>query len=55
MAFSSFGEFLAMGQHGAYVWPAYCIVVAAVIAIHILVRLRQKKLRATLAALKDAP
>lgn len=53
MAFFSFSEFLAMGKHGAFVWPAYAIVVTAIIAIHILVRLRQKKLRATLQNLKD--
>lgn len=55
MAFSSFAEFLAMGKHGAFVWSAYAIVVFAVIAIHIFVRLRQKRLRATLANLKDNP
>ena len=25
MSFSSFGEFLAMGNHGAYVWSSYAI------------------------------
>ncbi|QKZ06022.1 MULTISPECIES: heme exporter protein CcmD [Pseudomonas] len=29
MNFASFGDFLAMGHHGAYVWSAYgiCLVV----------------------------
>jgi len=29
MSFASFGDFLAMGSHGAYVWSAYgiCLVV----------------------------
>ncbi|MEX6503032.1 heme exporter protein CcmD [Pseudomonas zhanjiangensis] len=25
MSFNSFGEFLAMGNHGAYVWSSYAI------------------------------
>lgn len=53
MAFDSFGEFLAMGKHGAFVWPTYGIVVLSLVAIHIAVRLRQKKLRTTLQHLKD--
>lgn len=55
MAFSSFGEFLAMGKHGAFVWSAYGIVILALLLIHVWVRLRQKKLRSTLQNLKDNP
>lgn len=55
MAFSSFSEFFAMGKHGAFVWSAYAIVVMAIIAAHIFVRLRQRKLRALLQQLKDTP
>ncbi|WP_040262350.1 heme exporter protein CcmD [Pseudomonas massiliensis] len=31
MSFSSLGDFLAMGRHGAYVWSAYgvCLVMLA--------------------------
>jgi heme exporter protein D len=31
MSFTSFGEFLAMGSHGAYVWSAYAISVAVLV------------------------
>lgn len=53
MAFSSFAEFLAMGKHGAFVWSAYAIAVAAIVAMQILVRLRQRRLRQTLKNLKE--
>ncbi len=31
MSFDSLGEFLAMGQHGLYVWSAYGICLVVVI------------------------
>jgi heme exporter protein D len=43
MNFSSFGEFLAMGTHGPYVWSAYAIslaVLALNVALPILARRR---------------
>ena len=54
MAFSSFSEFLAMGNHGAFVWSAYAIVVIFLILAHLLVRLRHQKLRNTLENLKES-
>jgi heme exporter protein D len=43
MSFASFAEFLAMGNHGAYVWSAYGIslaVLALNVALPILARRR---------------
>ncbi|MDX5373800.1 MAG: heme exporter protein CcmD [Pseudomonadaceae bacterium] len=43
MSFESFGEFLAMGNHGSYVWSAYAIslaVLALNVALPILARRR---------------
>ncbi|WP_437884288.1 heme exporter protein CcmD [Pseudomonas sp. LRF_L74] len=43
MSFSSFADFIAMGQHGPYVWTAYGIGVAVVllnVALPILARRR---------------
>ncbi|AMO75282.1 heme exporter protein D [Pseudomonas citronellolis] len=43
MSFHSFGEFLAMGHHGPYVWSAYAIslvVLAINVAAPILARKR---------------
>jgi len=43
MSFASFSEFLAMGNHGAYVWSAYGIslaVLALNVALPILARRR---------------
>lgn len=43
MSFESFGEFLAMGHHGPYVWSAYGIslaVLALNVALPILARWR---------------
>ena len=34
MSFESFGEFLAMGNHGPYVWSAYAISLA-VLALNV--------------------
>ncbi|MBU1329083.1 MAG: heme exporter protein CcmD [Gammaproteobacteria bacterium] len=43
MSFASFGEFLAMGNHGPYVWSAYAISLAVIglnVALPILARRR---------------
>ncbi|CAD5109351.1 heme exporter protein CcmD [Zestomonas carbonaria] len=43
MSFASFGEFLAMGQHGLYVWTAYGIslgVLVLNVALPLLARRR---------------
>ena len=43
MSFATFGEFLAMGHHGLYVWSAYgiCLVVLALnVAAPLLARRR---------------
>ena len=43
MSFTSFGEFLAMGNHGPYVWSAYGIsllVLALNVVLPILARRR---------------
>ena len=43
MSFSTFGEFLAMGHHGPYVWSAYGIsllVLAVNVAAPLLARRR---------------
>ncbi|KFX70228.1 hemagglutination activity protein [Pseudomonas taeanensis MS-3] len=42
MSFASFGEFLAMGNHGAYVWSAYAISVA-VLAINVALPLMARR------------
>jgi heme exporter protein D len=31
MSFSSFGEFIAMGHHGLYVWSAYGVSLAVLL------------------------
>ena len=55
MFFDSFNEFLAMGRHAPYVWSAYAISLSAIIIAHVAVRLRQRRLKRTLEALKVAP
>ncbi len=43
MSFGSFGEFLAMGNHGVYVWSSYAIslaVLALNVALPLLARRR---------------
>lgn len=42
MSFASFNEFLAMGQHGLYVWSAYGITLA-VLLINVLSPLLARK------------
>lgn len=42
MSFSSFGEFLAMGTHGPYVWAAYGISLL-VLAINLALPLRASR------------
>ena len=53
MSFDSFGDFLAMGGHGAYVWSAYAIafvVIALNVALPIVGHRREiERQRASLA------
>jgi heme exporter protein CcmD len=56
----SIAEFLAMGGHGAFIWPAYLIAAAVLIGLLVqtLVTLRRRErtleaLRATIAASDD--
>ena len=42
MSFSSFSEFLAMGNHGLYVWSAYGISLL-VLTINLLLPLRARR------------
>ena len=42
MSFVSFADFLAMGNHGAYVWSAYGICLA-VLVLNVLLPLQAKR------------
>ncbi|CAH0138313.1 MULTISPECIES: heme exporter protein CcmD [Pseudomonas] len=42
MSFASFADFLAMGNHGAYVWSAYGICLA-VLVLNVLLPLQAKR------------
>ncbi|MBF7730841.1 heme exporter protein CcmD [Pseudomonas sp. N040] len=42
MSFASFGEFLAMGSHGPYVWTAYAISLL-VLALNLVLPLRVRR------------
>lgn len=49
MSFASFGDFLAMGQHGLYVWSAYGLCAAALVwnlAVPLLARRRHLHIEA---------
>jgi heme exporter protein ccmD len=52
MSFTSLSDFLRMGTHGVYVWTAYGLTLAALVAIHLNAARRQRRLRQTLATLK---
>ena len=52
MSFTSLSDFLRMGTHGVYVWTAYGLTLAALVAIHLYAARRQRRLRQTLATLK---
>ena len=52
MSFTSLNDFLRMGTHGVYVWTAYGLTLTALVAIHIYVCRRQRRLRHTLNTLK---
>ena len=52
MSFTSLSDFLRMGTHGVYVWTAYGLTLTALVAIHIYVCRRQRRLRHTLNTLK---
>lgn len=53
MTFASLSEFLRMGAHGAYVWTAYGLTLAALVAIHIFTARRRRRLQHTLDTLKQ--
>lgn len=42
MSFASFADFLAMGNHGAYVWSAYGICFAALL-LNVVLPLRARR------------
>lgn len=48
----SFSEFLAMGGYAAYVWPAFGIALALLLALLVASRRRLKSREAELAALE---
>lgn len=52
MAFTDFSEFFTMGRHGTFVWSAYAIVLLSLVTIHVLSRLRHRRLTRKLHALK---
>ena len=52
MSFASLSEFFRMGTHGVSVWTAYGLTLTALVAIHIYVCRRQRRLRHTLDTLK---
>ena len=52
MSFTSLSDFLRMGTHGVYVWTAYGLTLAALVAIHLNAARRQRRLRHTLDTLK---
>jgi len=47
--FESFAEFIAMGQHGPYVWSAFGSAVVLLVANTWLAQRRYKKVKKTLA------
>ena len=42
MSFASFGDFLAMGHHGPYVWSAYAISLA-VLALNVVLPILSRR------------
>ena len=52
MSFASLSEFFRMGTHGVYVWTAYGLTLAALVAIHLSAARRQRRLRHTLETLQ---
>jgi heme exporter protein D len=53
MNWGSAGEFFAMGGHGFYVWGAYAVTLAVMLAEPVLVAVRQRKARAAAAQAQD--
>ena len=49
MYFNSFADFLAMGDHGFYVWSAYGISALLIVGNMLLARRQQGRVRAELA------
>ena len=52
MSFTSLNDFLRMGTHGVYVWTAYGLTLAALVAIHLYAARRQRRLRHPLETLQ---
>ena len=48
-----FSEFLAMGGHGSYVWPAFGIAFAILIGMALQAWLQRRRLRRQLEALQQ--
>ena len=44
---------MRMGAHGAYVWTAYGLTLAALVAIHVFTARRRRRLQHTLDTLKQ--
>ena len=53
MSLASLSEFLRMGAHGIYVWTAYSLTLAALVAIHVFTARRSRRLQHTLDTLKQ--
>ena len=53
MSLASLSEFLRMGAHGIYVWTAYSLTLAALVAIHVFTARRHHRLQHTLDTLKQ--
>ena len=53
MSFASLSEFFRMGTHGVYVWTAYGLTLAALVAIHVFTARRRRRLKHTLDTLKQ--
>ena len=54
MAMEALRQFLAMGGHGAYIWPAYIIAVAVLAGLLVSSFQSARKHEADLAALRRA-
>lgn len=52
MSFDSFGELLAMGDHGLYVWSSYGLAVAVVLVNVFAVSIARRRFLAEAAALQ---
>ena len=48
MTFASLSEFLRMGAHGAYVWTAYGLTLASLVALNVFTARRRRRMPHTL-------